>query len=176
MTRHPPPTDLSSKFLASSAAAYYHRSSYSALGAAGGAGGGGQGAGGGCSPGAERRVRLVAAALLCHHCGVRDLPVLIYPDVVDHGPAPVDCGLPLLRPLFLKHLGVLRTADEVGCFILVGYVHPQLFGGALALVKRSGVFTKVHVRSVRPRGEEGGPDLQRFLVEDGRVRIDLFDH
>ena len=70
----------------------------------------------------------------------------------------------------------MRAANEVSFFILVGYVNPQFFGGAPALVKRSGVLINVCVRLVGPQGEEGGPDLQLLLVENGRVRLDLFDH
>ena len=71
---------------------------------------------------------------------------------------------------------MLRASDEVGCFILVGYVHPQCFGGALALVERYGVLTEVHVQHFGPRGEECGPDLQLLLVEDGQVSLELINH
>ena len=70
----------------------------------------------------------------------------------------------------------MRAAKKVGCFILVRHVNPQFFVGALALVERSGVLPEVHFRRVRPWGEEGGPEIQLLLVEDGLVRLELLNH
>ena len=64
----------------------------------------------------------------------------------------------------------------MGCFILVGYVHPELFGNALVLVKCSGVLTEVHVRRVGPWVKEGGPGIQLLLVEDGQVCLKLLNY
>ena len=71
---------------------------------------------------------------------------------------------------------MLREADKVGCFILVGYVQPHFFGGALALVEHSRVLTEVHVQRVRPQGKEGGPDINIVLVEDVLVLLELLNH
>ena len=102
--------------------AYSTRALYSAVG-----GTVGERGGGGCSPSAQRRGQLVAAADCHYHRGARELPVLLHPDVAKHGPVSVNRGLPLLCPFVLKQIGVLREADKVGCFILVGYVQPHFF-------------------------------------------------
>ena len=129
-----------------------------------------------CSTDAERCSQLTATAICCHHCGARDLPIHFYPDFVDHGPVPVDRCLKNMCPLVLEEFGVLCTTDKVSCFIFVGYVYPNFFGGTLALVECSDVLTSVHVWRVGPRGKEVGPDFELFLVEDGRVRFELINH
>ena len=142
----------------------------------GGGSGGGTGGGRGSIPARSAAADSLPLALCRHHCDARDLPVIFHPDVADHGPVPVKRVLPLLCPLVFEWIGVLHAAEEVGCFILVGYVHPEFFRCALALVEHSGVLTEVHVWRVGPRGKEGSPDIQLLFVEDSWVRLELLNH